>query len=795
LRTWVQSQLNAGKIPAISEQLLSEDARKAYAAKIESRDEKGDLVYADDEERIKLLADAIEASAQTSYKDMTVEALRGLRDTVKQIEHLGRMKDKLLTAKDEANYTVRRDELAAAIAANAKQSGKAIRSPNTAIGKLLYGSKEGGGITGFFTSTIKAATWLQIFDGGEGGVWWNTLARTANERSAFEATQRAQATTRLMEALAPVLKDVKLMEKIGSGRFFPELGTSLNWEERFTIAANYGNESNLQRLMGGGIAGVTKVLTQQQVHAVLRTLTAAEWNAVQAVWDHFETYRPEIAAKEIRVNGVEPEWVDARPFKVQTADGQTVSLRGGYYPVVYDSRANLKAEQHANAKEAKDAMKAAYSAATTQRSFTKARVEEVKGRPLLLNLKGLYSGTNDVIHDLAWHEWVIDANKILGSTTLDGLIREHYGANVKHELTQWRDDIVAGSQRLDHGIENAAGWARKFVSASALTYNVISAIIQPLGLVQSFSRVGTAWVGRGIGEYLGGEGGPAGAMRRVAAQSEFMANRGRTMFRDLNELRNRVAGQTTARELMGKYGYFLTRHMQSVADVPTWLGAQQKALAEGRDAATAVAMADQAVKDSQGGGEEVDQAGITRGPALVKLFTVFYEFMNTQLNTLYLKGATTQDKANVFMHFALIGVVTPVLQAALRSALVPGDSGDWDDDKLIGKMTSEGLANLIGLVPFGREFQALGKIMLGQRAIDYSGPTGMRVVADTGTLAKQVKQGELDDAFWKAFINVLGGFTGIPSVQINRTAAGVKALSEGKTENPAAVVFGYEQKH
>lgn len=801
LRTWVQSRLAAGEIPAISESLLAPAERRAYEAAINARDDQGNLVYPDDEERIKLLADAIQRGQVRPYQTLTVEELRGLRDTIKQIEHLGRLKDKLLTARDGQTYAATRDALVSTLVNNAKQSGKNTRTDNTLAGSWLEKVKQ------FGASHIKVATWARIFDGGQdNGAWWSTIIRPANDRASFETTRRAEATSRLMAILGPVLKDVALVEKIGSGKFFPELGTSLNWEERFTIACNFGNESNLQRLMGGGIAPTrtlvdpatgragspgVKSLTMPQVQAVLRSLSAAEWQAVQGVWDHFETYRPEIAAKEMRVNGVEPEWIAARPFTVQTSDGQTLSMRGGYYPVVFDPRTNLKAQQHNDAQAAKDAMKASYSAATTRRSFTKARVEEVTGRPLLLNLRGLYSGTNDVIHDLAWHEWVIDMNKLMRSQALDEAIREHYGADVKKELTKWRDDIVAGSKRLDHGIENAAGWARKFTSSAALTYNVMSAMLQPLGITQSFSRVGTTWVAKGIGQYLSG---PIEATQLVKEKSEFMRNRGRTLFRDINELRNRVEGQTTGRELMGRYGYYLTMQMQQTVDVPTWIGGYEKAIAAGHNEATAIALADQGVKDSQGGGEEVDQAGITRGGPLIKLFTAFYDFMNTQANVLYLAQATSKTKADAFMHFAMVGVATPILAAALKAALTPGDSGDWDEEHVLRTMIREGLANLFGMVAFGREFTGLIDKMMGtNKGVNYTGPTGLRIIPDTIKLSEQAAQGDLDDAFRKSFLNVLGDFSGIPAVQINRTITGAEALNAGDTQNPGALVFGYQK--
>ncbi|MFJ1253427.1 hypothetical protein [Cupriavidus sp. CuC1] len=779
LRTWVQSRLNAGEIPDIAESLLSPRERAAYLAETQSRDEDGDLVYADDEDRLKLLAEAIDRSAKRPYKDLTVEEFRGLVETIKNVEHLGRLKHTLLTARDNQTYEAVRDEIAAGINADAKKGGKNTRTANDWLGQKLQAIKQ------FGAAHIKVATWAQIMDGGkDNGPVWRYIVRPANERASRETTMRADATAALDAILRPVLAKVAATDKLGKGKFFPTIGDSLNWQERFAIALNVGNESNMQRLLGG------KGWTMGQIKPVLDTLTTAEWQAAQAIWDHFESYRPQIAEKEKRVSGKEPEWIRARPISVQTADGQVLTLRGGYYPVVFDPRVNMKASQHSAAEEAKNLLKSAYSAATTRRSFTKSRVDEVSGRPLLLNLQGLYSGVNDVIHDLAWHEWVIDANRLLRSKSIDSAIREHYGPEVKREFEKWRDDIVAGTRRLDHAIERAAGWARQSVSASALTFNVVSAAMQPLGLSNSIVRIGATWVGKGLARYVAS---PIESTREAQAKSEWLTNRTRTRFRELNELRNQVQGQTAAKELLGRYGYWMMMRAQMMVDVPTWWGGYEKAIAEGHNEDTAIALADQAVKDSQGGGEEVDQSGVERGGPLVKLFTAFYGFMGTTLNTGYRDAKTEASKAKIGVNMLLLYSVPAVLGAILKDALTPGGGGD-DPEKLAKKLIAEQLSFLMGMVAFGREFDQAGKALLGEdKGRGYSGPAGLRVVVDSYKMAQQTHQGEFDDGFRKAFVNLLGDLAGLPAVQINRTITGAQALSEGKTANPAALVFGFQK--
>lgn len=718
---------------------------------------------------------------RTSYKNMTVEEFRGLVDTVRQIEHLGKLKHRLLTAADQRAYEDARDEIANSIHDNAGDRTADTRTPTTNAGRAMHGLKQ------FWAAHIKAATWARVLDGGkDGGPVWEYFVRTANERGDMETTMRADATARLSEILAPVFALGKMG---GRGQYFPSVGRSLNREARLAIALNTGNEGNLQRLLDG------EGWTVEQVAPVLRFLTAAEWYAVQAVWDHFDSYRSQIAAKERRVYGAEPEWVTPESFKIQTAEGQSIDLRGGYYPVKYDPAASQRAEEHADAEGARRQMQGAYTSATTRRSFTKSRVEEVRGRPLLYTLSGLYSGVNDVIHDLTWHEWLIDANRLLRSQTIDKAIREHYGPEVKQQFKTWVQDVAEGDKGAANAAELSLGRLRQGVSIAGLGFNVMSAFMQPLGITQSIVRVGVPWVGRGVQKYIAN---PVVLTRQVNGMSDFMANRARTRFRELNELRNRVQDQSVLKDKTGRWAYFLMMRFQQAVDVPTWWGAYEKALAGGNDDKRAIALADQAVIDAQGSGQTKDLSAIERGGPALKLFTVFYSFMNTALNlgtAQTMKADTTAKRACLAVDYALLYVVPAILGAALKDALTPGDSGDWDDPgKLARKLIAAQIDYLMGLMFLVREFSDTAKTVAGLDAYGYSGPAGARLIPDLTKFAQQVSQAEFDDAFRKSFVNVMGDLLGLPAAQANRAISGAKALVEGKTDNPASIVFGFQEK-
>ena len=720
----------------------------------------------------------IDKAGLTSYKDMTVEEFRGLTDTIKQIEHLGRLKSKLLTAKDQREYAAIRDAIAQSINDNAGNRKADTRTPTTNLGRWLQAVKN------FGAAHIKAATWARVMDGGkDGGPVWEYFIRPANERGDMETTMRAEAAKKLHEIIDPWLQGKPAG---GKGVYFDSIKRSLNRESILAIALNTGNESNLQRLLGG------EGWTLAQLKPVLDTLTPADWQVVQNIWDHFESYRPLIGAKEMRVFGKEPEWI-AHGSPVTGAYG----VAGGYYPIKYDPAASVRAEEHADAEGAKRLLKGAYGAATTQRSFTKGRVEEVNGRPLLYTLSGLYAGVNDVIHDLAWHEWLIDVNRLLKSQTIDTAIREHYGPEAVRQLKSWRDAVAEGDSASQEAIDSALSRLRQGVSVAGLGFNVMSALMQPLGMTQSIARVGAKWIGKGVMQYIGN---PVATTKDVQERSEFMASRARTRFRELNEIRNTVQGQTKAKTAMTQTAYFLMMQCQQMVDVPTWLGAYEKAVSEGNDEERSTALADQAVIDAQGGGQTKDLSAIERGGPAQKLFTVFYSFMNTALNLGVQKGMTSEPtaagRAKLAADMLLLYTVPAVLGALLKDALTPGDSGDGDDwRKLLKKLLGEQLTFLLGLMVVAREFGEAGKGLLGlsDHPRDYAGPAGVRVISDAGTAAKQVQQGEFDDQLRKSVINLAGSLMGLPAAQMNRTITGAMALKEGKTQNPAALALGYQE--
>mgnify|MGYP000234515596 CR=1 FL=1 len=726
-------------------------------------------------------------AARTHYKNLTVEQFRGLIDSVRQIEHLGRLKNKLLTARDARALDAIVAEIAASMEAAA--GGRTIDNErrNTLASQVQHAAR------GFMAMHRQMHSLVREMDGyQDGGPLWNVLVRTMNEAGEREASMRADATRRLHALIKPLLAEGGKMG--GKGRHFPSLGRSLNRGERLAIALNWGNEGNRQRLLDG------RGWTAERVMPVLQTLTPAEWQFVQGVWDFFESYRPQVAEKEKRVTGKEPEWIEPAPFTIESANGGAVQMRGGYYPIKYDPMQSGEAAAHADAESAKQMMRAAYTAATTRRSYTKGRADRVMNRPLLLSFDGIYQGANEVIHDLSWHEWLIDANKIL--RRLDAPMRQHFGAEKVTAIKRAMEDIARGDQPATTAFERTLGHLRSGATIAGLGWNLRTALLQPLGLTNSIVRVGPAWIARGLREFYGSPAHMARKVEEAQAKSEFLRNRMRTMNREINDVVNRLDKGKSDLQLAIESSFFiLIQKTQALVDYPTWYGAFEKAMADPAlrnedgtiDEARAVAMADQAVIAAQSGGQAKDLAQIQRGGPLLKLFTNFYSYFAATLQLAVERtGQTNFKRPHEVLRLAgdyLLLMVVPVIGSVLINALMKGAPDD--DEEWAEQIIEEQIGFLMGFFPLTREMTSAVQAATGFGGqFGYSGPAGLRFFSDLYRLGAQVGQGEFDMAAFKAANNTAGVLFHYPAGQVNRTVEGTAALLEGRTDNPLAVIAG-----
>ncbi len=719
-----------------------------------------------------------------SYRDMTLQDFRDMVESVELIEAIGKGERAQLLAAKRETFEAMRDEIVTNIENEADLRGRRVVAEEGRDARTRLYERTGK----FVAMHTKAAIIAQILDGrDDGGPLWEYLIRTANEAGDREAEMLAKATEDITRILLPVTRDKGMG---GKGMHFPSVNMNLNREARIVIALNWGNESNRQRLLDG------PGWNETQVMPILESLTEAEWLVVQELWDYFESYRPMIAEKERRIKGKEPKWIEPTPFTVRTADGKVITLRGGYYPIKYDKRASAVGRRIDLLDKATMDMKAANINATTRQSYTKARAEKVTGSPLKYTLAGLYAGIDEVIHDLTHHEWVIDANRLMRDRAFQTAVRTRLGPSAFEQLEGWIKRVASGNRGISQDIDAVATAVRGNVAAAGLGYQLVNGALQLTGMISTVVKLGYKYTGEGLRLYTLDM---LGSHKRVQAESSFMRNRSRTQFRELNEVRNVVRGQSTITRRVALGTFMLITRVQSVVDTITWLGAESKALAEGNDEARARALADQAVIDTQGSGMIKDLASVEAGGPMLKLFTVFYGFMNTSFNLGALRAMNERSKMRKAHDLVMLSMGTVAITRLIRSMLQPNeDDEDFDMEALAKQLAVEQIEYMMGMFVFLRELAFIGRIALDAKGPrGYQGPAGLRLFTDVAKFAEQLSQWEFDTPFRKAAVNLLGDTLGIPSVQINRTWDGIEAISEGKVEGPLdiprAILFGVEK--
>lgn len=717
-----------------------------------------------------------------AFRDLTVDEIRQLNEAIKNIEWLGRRTKELLTAKDKADLDQAANEVGDAVRTFA------TRSIDEGVGSPNWWDMVRSGVKDFFAQHRKFANLAYVMDGNRyGGAVWERFVRGMNTAGDRETTMNSDATKRLA-AIFDMLKGMDMHTRA----YEPDIGKPVSMETRVMVALNWGNSTNRARVMDGD------GWTQEQVEDLLGPLTEQHWNFVEAVWDFIDSYWPGIAAKQERVTGVAPEKVQAEPFQYMV-NGELRLLRGGYFPIKYDPDRSSKAEADTAAEIQKQMLRGLYTNASTRRGHTKERVDTVRGRPIRKDFGVIFGHTTQIIHDLAWHEWLIDANRLLKHAAVDSAVREHYGPETLRWMRKAFEDIAAGDIPAQNAAERAVNHIRTGVSISSMGWSLWTSLLQPLGLTQSISRIGVKHVAKGIGDMFGSPQAMNDKLEWIYTVSPFMRERARTMQREVNEIRNQVGPKSPLRRGVEKVipgpaaafvsdsWFYMLGKAQLVADLPTWLGQYEKSMAAGEQPDRAAAIADQAVIDSQSSGMIKDLAGIQRGGPIWKLWTSFYSYFSATFNLVADRTAELRRKGPADLPYfavdvAMLTFVPATLASIMFGVLRGGDDDDAED--WIKRIAADNLNYMLGTMIGLRE---VGGALTG--VMGYTGPAGARVFSAIGGLGKQVAQGDVDEAAMRSANAVAGILLHYPASQIEKTIRGTRDWINGDA-GPQAVLVG-----
>lgn len=737
------------------------------------------------------LSQVVEVHSQQAkpYKSLTVDEfyelaaavdnLIGVEKRRKEVEVLGK---KVLV--DEAV-----DQIAQSIETNFKPL------PQTQEGRAKFGfkaSREWGRYLGLFKMM---ETYVQAMDGGQvtGTVHKFLRSEILQAESAF--VKRSMESAKEFDEIAEkYYKDESLADR-KDAISIPQIGDSYTRLEIITVALNSGNEGNLDRLRDG------RGWKDEQIDAVLSYMREKDWQFVQDVWRMINKRWPSIAKDHRERYGYIPAKVQPLSAVRVTADGKTVDVEGGYFPIAYDAELSAAAAQAETQQSLKDFGPVRYAKAQTRQGHKKERASTVKGRPLNLNgLAVISRHLNQVDYDLSMGKAIEDVNKIIRHPRFQQAVTDYMGADVYQDFDLWLKDTAVGPLYSDTSwLGRKARWMRTTYTGTRLALRFATFAVQFTGLTNSIVGVGPKWMGIGLQQFtkLSSMGDPFGAYKAVREKSVFMETNFATLNRDIGDTVAKLEGKSGKVAKSNKAMLFPMMGAQYTVNTITWLGAYNRGLAEGMPEAEAIRYADLQVERTQGSGLVSTLSKIQRGTLgpnirlseFVKVWTTLRSYFYTKMNLAMQRTRQTAQNPTPKEVTRLLGdyMLLFWIEAIVADFLLGRLPDDEDDDEAALGMY---------LLNAGATTAAAGApgldLLYGKTQGFESTPASARVIDDTATLLTDIPKifdGERDPNWYSiARHSVTAGAYGVkgatgltlPAAQINDYIRGLEKAANGE---------------
>ncbi len=648
--------------------------RQSLRQWVEARQAEDDLTAVSD----ALLA-RVEAESVTNYADLPITEFRELHDAVTNIARLAKLKNKLLSNKDQRDWESAQAELAGAIR-GAITEGKPLPLSDADLTAM---QKVGATYTGLMDWVLRPETVVEWLDGGETGPWHDFLWNQAEAAQ----QQRIELRNRVGGMLEQTMKALTPTQRADLNRlvYVPSLGRSLSKNTIVAVALNMGNAGNRDKLMRGGFIGKNAEVVQftpQNIAEMLGHLTPADAQMVQGIWDAVNSLWPDIVEQQRRLSGVAPEQVEPMPLIFTAADGSMVSLRGGYYPAVYDPRAGAGGVKQARAAE-EQIMGGTFSRAMTSKGHTKERTEYAA--PMLLDYHRVLSRhLNDVITDVSHRGYVKQALRVLEDQELKNLIQQRLSEGAYHALHGSVKNAVRGASVSEPG----SSMAEK-IGDAVLTNTAVAALGFRLPLVfantvvapiQAAARVDPKYLATGYAAYYRS---PGEMTEMIHSLSPFMEERANSLDSSYQVVLGKLSGKRGIRAAAMKMAMEVHRWTVPLAERAIWLGRYQQAQAQGVSVDEAVRLADKSIRTTQQAGAPKDLSAAERDPRYkwVRMFIGPMIIMNNRLQESGLRGlylGRVQSPARALGTWLSAGVLS---NAVFELLMMRGPDGGDDDEK------------------------------------------------------------------------------------------------------------------
>lgn len=450
------------------------------------------------------------SDVRTSVNDMTVEQLNVVANRLRAILQTAKLKNRLVQKQKDAEEFATMEEIRNEFKTRLPKSPFYSEKKTPPVQKNNSKLKELAGKVrsheALFTNMEHILR--ELDDGVVGGYFQQLLYHGLKGDGEF---YKKSGYTRELEMSEHFLQHHnKLVEKYGKG-FHDIERVKFNVPE-FSGIPQLNNGENVTKgdlivlwLMGGDPYLKEKRLTNNGgvSHEIMqkvfdRLLEARDVEYGQAIVDMFKDYREETVALQKRTTGQEVQFVEGTPNRWRDR-----VFTGGYMPAKY--RIDYTEEGIKDALKALSEKKATwfdkdpmryFAAETTEQGRLISRTDSDK--PLDWSLMRLIRGHEEVIHDFAYREPVMDALKILKDKEIRAEIIKRVGLEKYNVLTNTVIEIAtrAEADNINYFHDQSKTWKnlqtsmKKHFDIMVLGINPNSALVQLASAAETLQILG-----------------------------------------------------------------------------------------------------------------------------------------------------------------------------------------------------------------------------------------------------------------------------------------------------------------
>lgn len=569
---------------------------------------------------------------------------------------------------------------------------------------------------------------------------------------------------------------------------YDELGTSVDKHVLVKMLMNLGNESSARVLCSTRPVGFESAalwvdgdIVQTKINLLDflgRNLTEADIKYAQAKIDIAEMYWSEMEALETRWTGFSPKKVEASPVELTLSDGKTVVMRGGYFPLMRDGDTGSKHAGQEVISDTDPRQGRNIRTMSTRRGHLKERVKAKY--PVNLKRGAEFNVAMDAIHDLCFREVMGDFRKIMNDQEMYTLIKEKLGLADFSAFKEYLER-AANPQGTNSGsvgeswMGSVANWLRARTVNAAIMLNLKTAVQNlgnPLLYGNAVDGFGYSDVVAAVSNYsmnMQLAEGYKSAKEFVYSKSPWMKERSvlpDISLRDMKEMESLNPIEKKAVE----FGTRLLVATDNISAIPVWMQAYGKKIRAGAGETEAVDFANTVIRRTLGSSRVTEVAPLLRGGPMLKLFTTFQGFFNTQYNQWAREYNIFLKEKDIMRLTSFVGAKF-VMFAFINLMLSAEDPFEEDKDEY-QKISKELLTYPMSLAgPVGQVGNAIWSRALGMQTYGY------RMTAVQGTIeqmeraagkVQKVYQGKADyDELVEPTATFVGTALGVPA-QLNK---------------------------